>query len=427
MTIFFGFALFSVFLFLILKNFKKGIIFTALSIQFLSYLGTGVPKVKIFTLLAACICAIWIIRQIFRKDKQQNISYPKPLIFASIFTAICYLTTTFLTRNSYLTTVLTNLFTFFVFPYFFWYALSNRANVKYAINILINFTLIFSIYAIIEFALRENPLFNLIEELFTLEEFADARSDLRYGMHRCNSFFSYTSPYGYASCALYYIFFYLLFKYKNTQSKVKLKILVYILPLCILATGSRAIYLGLVPIFLSFWLTPGVLKLKYTKTIIVLLLISFPITITIFNGIFESFINTNSVDGSNTEMRENQLDICLYYFYQSPIWGHGKMYLWDTVKYYNWELLGAESIWFGLLVDYGIMGCISFILLIICCSYCLYKIYPQYSLFPFIYFAITFFSPERGYEFNILITLTIFLIKTHQYYSYNKNIINQKR
>lgn len=420
MTIFFGLLVFFVFIFFIIKDYKKGVILTALTIQFLSYLGTGIPKIKIFTLLSACIFGFWIIKQIFQK-KEQSQPYPRPIAFASLFTSICYLTTTFVTKNSYLTTVLTNIFTFFIFPYLFWHALSTKANVKFAINVLINFTFFFAVYAIIEFLLRENYLFKLFSEMFTFEEFADARNDLRYGMHRCNSIFSYTSPFGYASCALYYILFYLLYKYKCIISKNKIKLLLYILPICILITGSRAIYIGLMPILLSFLLTPGVFKLKYTKILITFLLISLPVTIALFSNILDSFVNTSSVGGSSTEMREEQLDICLYYLYQSPIWGNGKMYLWDTVKYYNWELRGAESIWFSLMVDYGLMGCFSFILLIISCSYSLYKIYPMYVFFPFIYVTVTLFSPERGYEFNILITLTLILIKMHLYYFTKKN------
>lgn len=422
MTTIFGFSVFFIYLFFIIKDFKKGTILTALTIQFLAYLGTGIPKIKIFTLLAACILVLGVVRIITQKEQQAK-AYPLPIAFASIFTGVCYLTTTYITKNSYLTTVLTNLFTFFIFPYFFWHALSTKSNVKYAINVLIYFAFFFGIYAIIEFLLRDNPLFNLLSNIFTFEEFADARSDLRYGMHRCNSFFSYISPFGYACCASYYIFFYLLYKYRHITSIGKLKILLYILPICILATGSRAIYLGIIPIMISFLFTPGIFKLKYTKIIIAFLLITLPITLTLFSNILGSLFNTSSVEGSSTEMRENQLDICLYYFYQSPIWGNGKMYLWDTVKYYNWELLGAESIWFGLMVDYGIMGCISFVLLILCCAYCLYKVYPLYAYFPFIYVAITLFSPERGYEFNILITLTLLLIKIHQYHLASRKTI----
>ena len=116
-------------------------------------------------------------------------------------------------------------------------------------------------------------------------------------------------------------------------------------------------------------------------------------------------------------MRQEQLDICLSYFDRSPIWGNGRMYMWDTVKYYHWELLGAESIWFPLLVDYGIMGAISFILLIASCSYLLYKKFRPLAFFPLIYFVITFVSPERGYEFNVLLTYTILLIKMHLLYN----------
>ena len=416
MELLFGFGLFCFYLYFLLKNFNKGVILIAFTIQFLPYLGTGIPRVKIFTLLSILVGFMWLLKNLF-KTKNSTQRYPLVFLIVSLFTAFCYLTTTFVTHNSYLTTVLINLYTYFAFPVFVWYALSTRKNVEYGIRVIISFAFIFAVYALIEFILRDNPIFDFIENNFALEEFADARSDLRYGMHRCNSIFSYTSPFGFASCALFYIFFYLKFKYRCMIMPKKVNILLLILPFCILFTGSRAIYIGLIPIMLSFVLSSGFLKLKYTRFILCVLIVSLPFTYVIFSEILDSLLDTSKVGGSSTDMRQEQLEICLSYFDQSPIWGNGRMYMWDTVKYYHWELLGAESIWFPLLVDYGIMGAISFILLIASCSYLLYKKFRPLAFFPLIYFVITFVSPERGYEFNVLLTYTILLIKMHLLYN----------
>ena len=89
--------------------------------------------------------------------------------------------------------------------------------------------------------------------------------------------------------------------------------------------------------------------------------------------VFNSMINPDEVSGSSTEMREQQLEICLYYMNKSPIWGLGKNYISKYVMPYTPELYGAESIWFRQMVDHGIVGCITYLGMCLCCLLWLYK------------------------------------------------------
>ena len=141
----------------------------------------------------------------------------------------------------------------------------------------------------------------------------------------------------------------------------------------------------------------------------------------------DSIVNSDKTEyaqGSSTEMRQEQLDACLEYTDQSPIWGNGRLYMWDYVKPVHPELLGAESVWFQLIVDYGLMGCLGYLFIIFACSWELYRTKKLYGILPIGYLAITSFSPDTGIQLNTLICMTLVLIKSDVYLS-RKKVIKQ--
>lgn len=73
--------------------------------------------------------------------------------------------------------------------------------------------------------------------------------------------------------------------------------------------------------------------------------------------------------GSSSGMRLEQWGSILWAFEQNELWGNGSSYLWNVATQNNYEILGAESIWFSLLIDYGIMGGLMFIFLVLVCCF----------------------------------------------------------
>lgn len=67
--------------------------------------------------------------------------------------------------------------------------------------------------------------------------------------------------------------------------------------------------------------------------------------------------------GSSLAMRMTQLDISYKAFLKSPLIGNGTKAT-SIVTEQNPELLGAESIWFTLLIEKGILGILAFLTLI---------------------------------------------------------------
>ena len=83
--------------------------------------------------------------------------------------------------------------------------------------------------------------------------------------------------------------------------------------------------------------------------------------------IIDSISNTETVNGSNSDMRLTQLLISWSYLMHSPIWGNGIGFLYNDVVLMNLDsdLYGAESLWFGVMADQGCVGIVAYALLFI--------------------------------------------------------------
>ncbi|MCS3017675.1 hypothetical protein NXU95_15030 [Phocaeicola vulgatus] len=53
--------------------------------------------------------------------------------------------------------------------------------------------------------------------------------------------------------------------------------------------------------------------------------------------------------GSSSGMRLEQWGSILWAFEQNELWGNGSSYLWNVATQNNYEILGAESIWFSFI------------------------------------------------------------------------------
>ena len=115
--------------------------------------------------------------------------------------------------------------------------------------------------------------------------------------------------------------------------------------------------------------------------------------------------------GSSSGMRLEQWGSILWAFEQNELWGNGSSYLWNVATQNNYEILGAESIWFSLLIDYGIMGGLMFIFLVLVCCFLIYKCQKTAVLFPVIYFVFFFFFSPIDENINILMTFVVIFLR----------------
>jgi len=127
----------------------------------------------------------------------------------------------------------------------------------------------------------------------------------------------------------------------------------------------------------------------------------------------DSFINSDTaVSGSSLDMRLMQFAVIVPFFLNSPIWGNGYAYTWSFVKAVDADLLGAESIWLQILVDFGLVGAMAYISCIISMAKCLSKRYGKRgTAMPVAVICAYTLSTFLGLELNYFFILCIMLIK----------------
>ena len=145
---------------------------------------------------------------------------------------------------------------------------------------------------------------------------------------------------------------------ENLDKFLRTKIIwvIGLLTVCVFLTGSRssilATVVALLPIFFA--------KKKYLLLVPVIFCVVYFAMPEYFSEILSSMTNTDSVDGSNSEMRNTQLEVSFYYLMRANniFFGNGFSFADSNVVGIDSAIAGAESIWFRIIMDQGIMGII---------------------------------------------------------------------
>ena len=190
----------------------------------------------------------------------------------------------------------------------------------------------------------------------------------RYGFERAQAFCLQAVSYGYICMTLLTAYLLFLNKYSSKMKLSKLSLFAVVFS-CVcgcLLSGSRSSIFPL-GIFLMYFYGLKVTSLQNTLLIIVLVITVYYIFGDYIVSIGYSIFNSNeSSMGSSSEMRLEQLDISIFYFMKSPWIGMGTYAITDLVRDRMQEaILGGESVWYGLLINKGLLGIIAYISLYI--------------------------------------------------------------
>ncbi len=408
----------SIFVVLIVYSFthyRKAVLLSASSLLFLPNVVSGIPGVKMLYAIS-----IW---QIFLFSfngyyKQRQSKYPMWLLVPSLLTCFGYLMSDFYGISKNLPLIIVNCLCYFYYPYIVWHLLDSKVAVQSFIKYLLTFFFVVAIYALIELAIGRNVVADICWDYGLTEGFMGTEdSRKRFGLLRCTSILPYSSALGMLSALMFFIL--LNMKALNVEIiKNKEKILLFLLPFCVLLSGTRSQFcvfaICLVPIF--FWK-----DFLRTKTAKVLLLLGIVVLVA-FSGLFIEIVSSimdsdnSNVGGSTSDLRDAQLEICLQYYAQNPIWGNGRNYIWEYVRPYHPMLMGAESVWFPTMVDYGLVGCINYLLVIIGSIVMLCKKSFVLLFFPLAFLFGKTISIVIGVEQSTLLVFTILLYKMYTFY-----------
>jgi len=397
-------------------DFTKGVILTTSTIFFLQYLGSGIPKLRIYPLISFIIMAIFIFKLI---NKNINLTYkfPKPILVSSIFFSFCMAISSVLVNqveNSLL--VFLDIIQYFIFPFILWHVINTPQKLTMLYVGIIILFLVAIICTLSEATFNTNYVTEFMKKYKLNAGILESWETERYGYKRCNSIFAEMTTLGFYSSNIFFISYFLKYTYSFPYRKILLIVLIF-LPLCVFLTGARAAIvsfsLGVFILFFQkrFYNT----SLFFTSILIFIFL--FPYIINFLSPVIDGILHTDTVEGgSSSELRVGQLKTSIIYFNKSPIWGNGRNYISDVVMLRSLQIFGAEGIWFQIIVDYGIMGCIAFVMLVFSCIRELTSRNKFLIIFPISFLCSYTISTVIEVRYETLIVVSLLMIKTHTFY-----------
>lgn len=392
-------------------KFKKTTLVCSTSLLLLPHFSAGIGDIKllyivcIFQLLMFYVKGFWKIK---------GNPYPKWLALICIFTSFCYLYSTWRgIMKSYIPTVIVNVCCYFCYPYVIWKLIRTRDDVIYVLKSLFAFFLIVGGYALVELAMGQNYYSLFVNNMeWAAGLLGGEESSKRFGLLRCNSILPYSSALGMTSGTIFMLLLYLKVNGIAIISKNKEVFLLLVMPFCVFLSGTRSQFVFTAICVFPFLFYGKFFKSKISKIILAVVFLAFIVGNEYIFTIVDSIVHSDKNNiGSSSEMRQNQLDICMRYFIFSPIWGFGKNYIWEYVRAQNYGLLGAESIWFQLMIDYGIMGMITYLALCFSCAIWVAKKSKVLAFFPIAFLVGKTLSIIVGIELSYLLIITIIFYK----------------
>ena len=408
-------VLLSVILFSII-DLKKGILFTAGTLMFMNNLSSGIPEVKLF--YAVVLIQIVLFFFLGEYDKMK---YPKLILIPTLFASFCYIASSYFGAIHDYAKNIVNISTWFVFPYLVWHCICTKEDVLYFSRVLLTFFFVVAGYALIELLLGFNIYSEIANDTGMIAgELGGLESSERFGLLRCNSILPYSSALGMNS-SLVFVTTIILIAY-HVKIHPYYFCLVFLLPFCVLLSGTRSQFVVFATCFLAFLMDRKYRNSSHIKVLVLLgfvsVLLLSPVLLEIIDSIIHS--DSSSTQGSNLTMRLNQFAITESYWQQSPWFGWGRNYTWNVAIPDNPALLGAESIIFTQLIDHGAFGLFCFYFIGICLAVYCYSFSMPLAILPIAFMLGKTMSTVVGVEYNIPIVLCVLAVKTILIYKKRK-------
>ena len=384
------YILFIVFIYALNKNFKHTIL-VYLPLRIALHQGIVLWPVNPTVMFDSVAC-FFIVAQYFltRKSRKNTIRFPFALPLG-IFALSEFLSSFFASTSGNFLNFIQNIFVAILFLYVIWDYINTSRDLKLVIK---GYTIMFSaaiILSLFEQITHYNPIIALEKALLP----ATAPTGLIWesqqvrfgGVFRAQAFMSISITYG-AYCVMFFLFyFFFTNKYPlyNYFHKVKNKLFTTGLALGSVLSGSKAPIVSLIIGFIPLLKLKWIVKFKVIIPLVILGAILLPMAKSVYDDLYMAMTAENVYDyqgGSSLAMRKMQLEVSLNEFEKAPIIGNGTKYLSHAKSIYGSELLGAESIWFGLLIEKGCLGIFAFIVIL------LYPLFMKKLLYKKVYAAL---------------------------------------
>ena len=386
-----------IFLFALTRNYKKTFIVMFVLYTFLSQFKIpGIPFNLFQTLSFFSVIIFTLkygIRNLYIKDM--------PIAFSLFAICISYFISNYYGQYKHYPTLIANIIIVFNLIIFYSILKPNpQQYIVFFIKVCYFYGAVISIYALFESITRTNPYIQFVNsaDIYSLKFYC---TEIRFGLKRCQSIFSMHTTLAAVSLLLGCVLLYVKTKTRMMESYKYSSIVIVLLFLSVFLTGARSGMIGTIICLLGFIYMKR-LKIKYIISFLFIGITCFFIFFDYLILIYNSIIDTNLVGGSNTEMREGQFAIAQYFMDQSFWFGNGISYTFEYVQSnFKDEILGAESLWFPIMIDYGAFGIIAYLMYVL--SFCYYIIKQQCLKLLFILLGFLLFNSMSSMpNFNFL-------------------------
>lgn len=394
--------------------YRKTTLFSAAVVLFFPYLSSGIPGVKLVYIVSLMQIFFFYIKGYHLR--KTNIPYSLWVIVPCVCAVLGYIISDRLGYSKNFPTIVVNCFCYFVYPYIVFQLVETKAHLQFFLKCIFTFFIVVCAYALVELFLGYNIYNQLVKQFHLLDPRAilgteDVRQ--RFGFLRCNSIMPYSSALGMTCACMFFFFMYIRTIGYNVMQKKWDYFLIILLPFCVLLSGTRSQFLvfAIMILGLFFWKRFNQ-TLIFKKLLIVaglLLIVASPF----FLMIVDTIVNSNDSDtgGSSLNLRMRQLEICLSAIKYNPWFGNGRNFIWEEVRPENPLLFGAESVWFQLMVDYGFVGCLTYLSVVLGTSYWLYKTDKVLAIFPIGFLVGKTVSIVIGIELSFMLILSGIMVK----------------
>jgi hypothetical protein len=410
-------------IFLIVKYEHTVIFITtwSLALSVLNGIGVSVSVFQVVAIIAVLLFPFKIKIATIKNDK-----YPLWICMAAV--GISLFVSNYYASERQWHTLIIHILSFYCFMFVFWLSLSTAKKIVFFLKNLIFFLIILTIYGLIEVFTTINPIITWIIDNDLANNDVGEMELFRFGFKRIQSFLAYSGALG-ICCGMSFTFLLFVNMYYKKYLEPYKSVLIFLfilLPVCVLLTGTRSVILASA-VGLFAVLNSNIFKSKWLYIAIYLFLPVIPFTITYFSDIVNSFLDTSSAEGSNTDMREIQFGLSIAFWFQSFWVGNGINFTSNYVmEDFSDQILGAESIWMPLMMDRGLFGILSYIIVIAVPVYLLIRHNLKSGFFIVLAFLIAkSLSSIPGVPETYHFTYTIVLLKIHQLTN-NENIIKIK-
>ncbi len=371
---------------------------------------------QVFSVLDCCCLGLTVLLPLKCNFISKLRTYP--FLIPSLLVGFSYVITNVLAEPHWPSTVFV-LNTIYCFPFVVWCVLEEERDLKlllYAFMLYFGFC---AVYALVELALGENIILGKFIQMDIVTNDVLNYDEVRFGFKRLQSVFDTPMSMGLAMG----VFGYLLFEYRKMTKNSNFFVAVLMVACLILPwlSGSRSVFVAVFVLMIP--IMNEVLKGDRFALLKIGLL---------GGGVFllggwvmllvDSFVHSDTaVTGSSLDMRIMQFAVIIPFFLNSPIWGNGYAFIWSFVKQVDADILGAESVWLQLLVDFGVIGVIAYLCCIVYMIKALKPVVQKKSvILPMAVVVGYTLSTFLGLELNFFFIVCMMLMKMKEFYVENE-------